>query len=280
MQRVFLRGFALTLSAVLCGCTVIGINEVPISDRSVPDRSVRPHAAGTPAVTAPTPMAREARDGTYVVQRGDTLYSIALALNQDVRDLARWNNVENPNGLRVGQILRVSGNDIAAAAPVVDAPIVVGSSIESRPLDSVPLEPMQPAPSAQPATPMTAPQVVSPWMWPVQGKVVEPFSEGRTKGIDIAGKEGDPVVAAQDGQVVYSGNSLKGFGNLVIIKHSDDFVSAYAHNKVNIAQHGQRVKRGERIAELGRTETDAPKLHFEIRSQGKPVDPLKYLPPR
>ncbi len=283
MQHVSLRWLATSSVAVLCGCTVIGMNVVPISDRSTPARGANVSAAAPVA----TPGVRAGKDGTYVVQRGDTLYSIALAFNQDVRDLARWNSMDSPSSLRVGQTLRVSGGEAGPAAVVVDAPIVVGSSIETRPLESAPLAPAEPAASTAPAVPnvpvvpaaATAPRA-SLWIWPAQGKVLESFVEGRNKGIDIAGKEGDPVVAVQDGQVVYSGNSLKGFGNLVIIKHSDDFVSAYAHNKLNIAQHGQSVKRGERIAELGSTETDTPKLHFEMRSQGKPVDPLKYLPPR
>lgn len=278
----------------LCGCTVIGMNQAPIQDRSAPPRNATTPAASTNAAITPRPA------NGYTVQRGDTLYSIALAHNLDVRDLARWNGVDDASRLRVGQVLRVSPTpgeaaSTSAAAPIVDAPVVIGSSIESRPLESAPLGPAPGMTDAAPArpegtlviTPTPAPAAAvasantSSWIWPVQGKVVAPYNEGRSKGIDITGKEGDPVVAVQDGQVVYSGNSLRGYGNLVIIKHNDDFVSAYAHNKSNVAQHGQSVKRGERIAEMGRTEAYAtPTLHFEMRREGKPVDPAQYLPAR
>jgi len=120
----------------------------------------------------------------------------------------------------------------------------------------------------------------SDWIWPVNGRVIDKFDEKRNKGIGIAGKEGDPVVASADGQVVYSGSGLRGYGNLVILKHNDDFISAYAHNRQILVKQGQMVKRGQRIAEVGRSDTTQPKLHFEIRRQGKPVDPLAYLPPR
>jgi lipoprotein NlpD len=118
------------------------------------------------------------------------------------------------------------------------------------------------------------------WAWPAAGKLIEVFDEARNKGIDIAGQEGDPVLAAADGQVVYRGNALRGYGNLVIIKHSDDFISAYAHNRQILVEQGQNVKRGQRIAEIGRTDADRPKLHFEIRRQGRPIDPVRLLPPR
>lgn len=110
--------------------------------------------------------------------------------------------------------------------------------------------------------------------------MLEEFHETRNKGIDIAGNEGDPVLAASDGQVVYSGSGLRGYGNLVIIKHTDDYISAYAHNRQILVKQGQTVKRGQQIAELGKSDAEVPKLHFEIRRQGKPVDPLKYLPAR
>jgi lipoprotein NlpD len=118
------------------------------------------------------------------------------------------------------------------------------------------------------------------WAWPLAGKVVERFDEKRNKGIDITAREGDPVLAAGDGSVVYSGSGLRGYGNLVIVKHNDEFISAYAHNRQILVKQGQAVKRGQRIAEAGKTESSVPKLHFEIRRGGKPVDPLQYLPPR
>ena len=118
------------------------------------------------------------------------------------------------------------------------------------------------------------------WLWPAKGKVVEPFNETRNKGIDIGGAEGEPVLAASDGEIVYSGSGLRMYGNLVIIKHNDDFISAYAHNKQILVKQGQTVRRGQRIADLGKTDDGQTRLHFEIRYRGKPVDPTKYLPPR
>ncbi|HEU0200666.1 MAG TPA: peptidoglycan DD-metalloendopeptidase family protein [Burkholderiaceae bacterium] len=132
----------------------------------------------------------------------------------------------------------------------------------------------------RPEAPVVPSDASGNWIWPSPGRLIESFDETRNKGIDIAGKEGEPVIAANDGEVVYSGSGLRGYGNLVIIKHADEFISAYAHNKQILVEQGQAVKRGQRIAELGKTDANQPKLHFEIRHRGKPVDPLKYLPPR
>lgn len=118
------------------------------------------------------------------------------------------------------------------------------------------------------------------WVWPANGKMVATFSEGVSKGVDIAGKAGDPVVAAGDGKVVYSGTGLRGYGKLLIIKHNNTYLSAYAHNQNVLLKEGQSVSKGQKIAEMGNTDTDQVKLHFEVRRQGKPVDPLKYLPQR
>lgn len=163
-------------------------------------------------------------------------------------------------------------------------------------LQAQPVAPAPPAaaPAAQPETP-APPPVVSPpavassgdidWAWPAPGKVLAIFTEGgdgreANKGIGIAGKQGDPVLAAASGKVVYSGSGLRGYGNLVIVRHSAMFLSAYAHNSRILVKEGQMVTRGQKIAEIGNSDTDQTKLHFEIRQQGKPVDPLKFLPPR
>jgi len=118
------------------------------------------------------------------------------------------------------------------------------------------------------------------WIWPANGRTVGTFSESGSKGVDIAGSKGDPVVAAGDGKVVYSGTGLRGYGKLVIIKHNNTYLSAYAHNQTILVKEGQSVSKGQKIAEMGNTDADQVKLHFEVRRQGKPVDPLKYLPPR
>ncbi|MGZ8255318.1 MAG: murein hydrolase activator EnvC family protein, partial [Burkholderiaceae bacterium] len=118
------------------------------------------------------------------------------------------------------------------------------------------------------------------WMWPAAGAVIDGFDAPRNKGIDIGGTEGAAVQAAADGEVVHVGSALRGYGNLVIIRHAGDYVTAYGHNRKILVAQGQQVKRGQQIAELGRTDAERPKLHFEIRHQGKPLDPVKYLPPR
>jgi lipoprotein NlpD len=292
--------------AALASCSTTSVRApAPISDRS-DARSSTP-APVTRSGVAPTPAApaTPTRDGQYVVKRGDTLHSIALAHGQDYRDIARWNNLDDPNRLLIGQVLRVtppSDGGSAAVAAVAAAPVMPQGRAEVRPLDGAapaapsqvrPQDKPQAAAADKPATdkpadkapePRSAPaRAVEPagsWAWPASGKVIETFEEPRNKGIDIAGKEGDPVLAANDGTVVYSGSGLRGYGNLIILKHTDDFVSAYAHNSQILVKQGQAVKRGQRIADMGRTDADQPKLHFEIRQQGKPVDPVKFLPAR
>jgi lipoprotein NlpD len=289
------RCAALFLALLVASCATVSLNEAPIVERAP-----RP-AAPPPAAPAVPPATRQAPDGIYVVQRGDTLYSIALAFQQDFRDVARWNNLDDPTRLQVGQSLRVTpptgdaANGVAVAAPVVGA-----RGPEGRPLDGAPLASAAPAPpplrvdapaaAAAPGAGAAAPTLVPPdvapasspfgWAWPASGAVIEAFDANRSKGIDIAGKEGDAVNAAADGTVVYSGATLRGYGNLIIVKHDEEFISAYAHNRNILVKQGQVVKRGQRIAELGKSDSDRPKLHFEIRRGGKPVDPQLYLPRR
>jgi lipoprotein NlpD len=156
--------------------------------------------------------------------------------------------------------------DLAAVTPKVAEPVAATA----------------PAPALPP--PVVTPPVVSPddvpWIWPTSGKVIAPFSESGNKGLDFAGKAGEPVLAAGDGKVVYAGAGLRGYGELVIVKHNATFLSAYAHNRKILVKEGQQVTRGQKIAEMGNTDSDSVKLHFEIRKQGKPVDPAQYLPKR
>jgi lipoprotein NlpD len=275
----------LVLAAIvsgLAGCSITSTREAPVAERSTP-----PAKAPPPVVAVKPPPPRVPADGNYRVQPGDTLFSIAAAFGADVKDLARWNGLEDPSRIRVGQILRVVPPSSEAAV----LPVTPTSPATARPLDGSAAAPAVGAPAAEPAAtpgpvasiPETKPPAAAPgsdWIWPVNGRVIDKFDEKRNKGIGIAGKEGHPVVASADGQVVYSGSGLRGYGNLVILKHSDDFISAYAHNRQILVKQGQVVKRGQRIAEVGRSDTTEPKLHFEIRRQGKPVDPLAYLPPR
>ncbi|MFN7572947.1 MAG: peptidoglycan DD-metalloendopeptidase family protein [Betaproteobacteria bacterium] len=281
--------------ALLAACSSAPRN-VPIEDRSAGRPAAKP-AAEAPAAATPAP-GRDPREAFYTVQRGDTLHSIALAHGRDWRDIARWNGIEDPNKIRVGQQLRVAPQPTEKANEPVAAtsPIAPAASVQARPLDGAAAAPTAAAPAtAAPAAAAVAPPAAAAgkpapgaaamaggieWLWPLKGPVLEQFNETRNKGIDIGGKEGESVVAAGDGQVVYVGSGLRGYGNLVIVKHDDDFVSAYAHNREVLVKKDAYVKRGQKIAEVGRTDADQPKLHFEIRRAGKPLDPLSLLPPQ
>lgn len=152
---------------------------------------------------------------------------------------------------------------------------------EPTPVAAMPEAKPEAAPVAATPVPTAAPGDDDvAWMWPSNGKIIGTFSEGASKGVDIAGKAGDPVLAAGEGKVVYSGTGLRGYGKLVIVKHNNTYLSAYAHNQNVLVKEGQNVTKGQKIAEMGNTDADQVKLHFEVRRQGKPVDPLKYLPPR
>jgi lipoprotein NlpD len=230
------------------------------------------------------------KPGYYTVKQGDTMIRIGLESGQNWKDLVKWNNLDNPNVIEVGQVLRViaPGTD----AGVATRPIAV-AKVESRPLDARPAPmaasgvPVAAAPSATPAS--VAP--VAPaaaregdedvsWLWPASGPVQSTFEEGRSKGLSITGKVGDPILAAADGRVVYAGSGLRGYGNLVILKHNNTYLTAYAHNQTLLVKEDQSVRRGQKIAEMGSTDTERVQLHFEIRKQGKPVDPARLLPPR
>ncbi len=278
------------LCLVATACSSV-LRTAPIVDRSTGgSKPVSPPAATAPVVrsaptAAPQPTS-EPSGPNYSVKKGDTLYSIALEHGQDYREIAAWNQLDDANVIRIGQTLRVAPPEGVQATPVVAMP-----TLESKPLTATPLPPVAANPvvagnGAKPET-KVAPVSAHPsesgtlaWSWPSAGAVTESFVEGRNKGIDIAGKAGDPVSAASDGKVVYAGNGLRGYGNLVIIKHNNDYLSAYAHNSKILVKEGESVKRGSKIAEVGNSDADRTKLHFEVRRQGKPVDPLKYLPER
>ena len=230
----------------------------------VVDRSARGPAPKTPPVTmvnAPVPITLP--DGYYEVKRGDTLYSIALENGADYREVAAWNALDDPTKIRVGQVLRVKADEsraVTVSRPKAAAPI------EARPLDA-------------PAAPKEAPKAAaSEFMWPAKGKLLAGFAEPRSKGIDIDGRAGDPVVAAAAGRVTYTGTGIPGLGKLVVIKHDNGFITVYAHNRDIVVKEQQAVARGQKIAELGASDADRPKLHFQIRKGSAAVDPLRYLP--
>jgi len=226
------------------------------------------------------------KPGYYTVKPGDTLIRIGLDAGQNWRDLARWNKIDNPNLLEVGQVLRVVSPDQtplpeAVVIKPVTAPTVVNSAGPDNKLATAPPTPPLPSTGVASATPATlADSEGLAFIWPHNGAIMAGFDESKNKGLDVAGKAGDPVLAAADGKVVYAGAGLRGYGNLVIIKHNNTFLSAYAHNQALLVREDQAVKRGQTIAQMGNSDADQVKLHFEIRRLGKPVDPVKFLPPR
>ncbi len=287
--------------AVLAGCAG-GPGRAPVEDRGVAPRAApaaaapeaAPPAAGTEAAAKPMPGTENAgKPGYYTVRPGDVLGRIALESGQNWRDVARWNNIDNPNLIEVGQVLRVAppGAEVAATRPVAPAAPGAVKPLDGKPGVPAPATAGASAPGAAPAavaTPVTPSAPPPPrdadddvtWAWPAGGPVASGFEEGRTKGLAIAGKAGDPVLAAADGRVVYAGSGLRGYGNLVIIKHNATYLTAYAHNQVLLVKEDQAVRRGQRIAEMGATEAERVQLHFEVRRQGKPVDPTRVLPTR
>jgi lipoprotein NlpD len=224
-------------------------------------------------------------DGAYRVQPGDTLASIAARYGTDWRTLARINRLDDPDKLEIDQIIRLSEAPLAAAPATPSAQASGGSEASG-----VVVQPVSEGASTQASNdaprvavePETAPVPAAgiALVWPAEGPIVSRFDGNNNKGVGIGGKLGAPVMAAADGRVVYSGAGLRGYGNLVILKHDDTYLTAYAHNQALLVKEDQVVKQGQRIAEMGNTESDRVKLHFEVRQLGKPVDPMQYLPPR
>ncbi len=216
---------------------------------------------------------------THIVAKGETLYSIAWRYNLDYKGLARANGLDKHYSIWPGQTLRLdakakpSSSEVASKGRSKGAWQSVKNSV-SRLVKSSP-------PSAVPV-PSQAQVAVIQWLWPAKGDLITTFDQGTglNKGIDIRGKLGEPVIAAAPGVVVYAGSGLRGYGKLLIVKHSEKVLSAYAHNRVLHVAEGDQVARGQKIAQLGASGTDTTKLHFEIRYDGKPVNPLAYLPKR
>jgi lipoprotein NlpD len=291
------------VSALLSACGT-SLNRAPVEDRNAALAPRPAPAASSPAPVAaavpetkPMPGAENAgKPGYYTVKPGDKLARIGYEHGQSYKDLARWNNIENPDRIEVGQVLRVVPPNVDAGA-VAARPVTVARADSGRPLDA---KPAAGAPASGPAgassaasgaasgasaASAVAPQAAADddsvgWSWPVGSTVTGNFDEQRNKGLDFAGKAGDAVLAAADGRVIFAGSGLRGYGNLVIIKHNTTYLTAYAHNQALLVKEDQVVRKGQKIAEMGSTESDQVKLHFEVRKQGKPVDPAKLLPAR
>ncbi|MCG6573859.1 LysM peptidoglycan-binding domain-containing protein [Pseudomonas sp. AF32] len=275
-QRMGITSFKRLVTGLVLSTLLVGCSSTPSGNVRVVDRN-----------TAAAPQRPTVTTGQYVVRKGDTLFSIAFRYGWDYKALAARNNIPAPYTIHPGQTIRFDGRSgstptavvtqsgstpsSSSKTTVIRRPVGAGTatvpSVASKP-EPAPMPPAGPAPTG--------------WGWPSNGVLIGKFSSNGSlnKGIDIAGDLGQPVLAASDGTVVYAGSGLRGYGELVIIKHSDTYVSAYGHNRRLLVREGQQVKVGQTIAEMGSTGTDRVKLHFEIRRQGKPVDPLQFLPRR
>jgi lipoprotein NlpD len=300
------------VSCLICllaaGC--VARRPAPVTDRSPPARPAPPAAT----VTKPLPpRVADTRPEFYTVKQGDTLYSIALEHGIEYRELAAWNNVE-PSKIHVGQQLRLTPPASATVtAPLktlpggVDvrpllgstqqAPATAGDNVKTQPKGvRAPYSDQAYAQMASLKPDLTAPGKPEPkadvkqdvlrgeddldWAWPTAGKVVNAFNDSTSKGIAIAGKAGQPVRASAAGKVIFSGTGIRGLGKLIVIKHNKTFLSVYAHNRELLVKEGDTVVKGQKIAEMGNTDSDQVMLHFEIRRLGKPIDPAKLLPDR
>ncbi len=292
---------------LLAACTSRPRGPIPVEDRvagqstSRPVQRVQPQAASDSA-RASAPVATSSpvsmgpamtgsenagKPGFYSVRPGDTLTKIALDHGQAWRDIAKWNGLDNPNMIEVHQVLRVAPPVMELAANRQTKPVMAQNPTPANTSASntpTPTASSAPSSASNAAPSASAPVNVSDdgmiFAWPHPGPVLAGFDEAKNKGLDFAGKAGDPVLAAGDGKVVYAGSGLRGYGNLVILKHNNTYLTAYAHNQTLLVKEDQSVTKGQRIADMGSSDSDRVKLHFEIRKQGKPVDPAKLLPAR
>ena len=301
-------------SVFLSACVSQPASKAPVYENAAPvaEKSTKAKAAKFSQKT----NGKDWRPDTYTVKKGDTLYSIGLEFGYDYKEIAQNNNISAPYNIRVGQQLNIKPKEKVASTSAKSAlaendDIVIkplnndGADIQSQ--KSASTAPMNPptlnSPKAtrepysdqaytagstevKPAevnstdskSLATASEDTVDWAWPTKGKVTNGFNEGASaKGIDIEGKLGQDINAAGTGKVIYNGSDLRGYGNLVIVKHNKDYLSVYAHNSKILVKEGQSVLKGQKIAEMGNSGTDIVKLHFEIRYQGKSVDPTKFL---
>ncbi|MBU1263101.1 MAG: peptidoglycan DD-metalloendopeptidase family protein [Gammaproteobacteria bacterium] len=289
----------------LAACSSPG--PAPVSDRGPARTAVKPV----------TPQIVPSTNGLHTVQRGDTLYAIAFANGLDHREIALWNRLESPDRILVGQVLRLTpppgaveikplDDEPAPTARPLDAPLA-GPPVLREPqavllpysdanwaqmsgapvkvvapavVRPAPVAAMPPASAPAPAPAPASSGLVENWLWPAEGTLAGHFGAAGGKGIDIVGQRNAPVVAVAPGKVVYSVSGLRGYGQLLIVKHAGEFLSAYAHNEAILVKEGDTVSAGQKIARMGDSGADRVKLHFEIRRYGKPLDPLIYLPER
>lgn len=296
---------ALATLMLLAGCAPgTSLRAPPVEDRGLGAGSfstTAPLGAAGQSGTAgggmavPLPGAENAgKPGYYTVKPGDTVRRISSESGQPVRDIARWNDLQNPDRIEVGQVLRVAPPNGAGsvAPPVSVAASAPGSANGSIPAAGSPAAATSAtaalaagaahagsasAAAGRASSPSNESADEPAFIWPAAGTLLASFDEAKNKGYDIGGKAGDPVLASADGRVVYAGAGLRGYGNLIILKHNNTYLTAYAHNQTLLVKEDQTVRKGQKIAEMGRSDSDRVKLHFEIRRMGKPVDPSRYL---
>jgi lipoprotein NlpD len=262
------------LALQLSGCSSPMPSRAPVEDRSFGNMGKLTTDAPVlaPIDSKPLPNLMNSqhagKPGYYTVKPGDTVMQIGRSTNQNWRDIVKWNSLESANQIEVGQVLRIApleSNGVAIKPPVVVVPSAAATATPLPPLPSVA---------------SVAAEDDIPWMWPSSGILISGYDEVKSKGLKIAGKLGDPVYASADGRVVYAGSGLRGYGNLVILKHNETYLTAYAHNQTLLVKEDQTVRKGQRIADMGSSDSERVMLHFEVRRNGKPVDPAKYLPGR
>ncbi|MDM0058702.1 peptidoglycan DD-metalloendopeptidase family protein [Variovorax fucosicus] len=294
-NRSWVAGISLALTLVIAGCASPR-SPAPVEDRGTMAKAPAPVQPGVSPMTVDSqgrPLAgieNYGKPGYYAVRPGDTIRRIGTETGQRWQDIARWNNLDNPDQIEVGQVLRVvapTGATAVATAPATAPGSTDATGVTTRPVTqstvapatATPVKPPVTTSSVAPAAAASGDEDVG-WIWPAQGNLIAGFDEAKNKGLDIGGKAGEPVLASADGRVVYAGAGLRGYGNLIILKHNNTYLTAYAHNQTLLVKEDQSVQKGQKIAEMGNSDADRVKLHFEIRRQGKPVDPARYLPAR
>ena len=283
-KKIGLWAAVVVVGFFLSGCGSTSLNRAPVEDRgNVPKPSSAATDTPSAAVVKLPPGSENAgKAGYYTVKPKDTLIAIGLENGQSHKDIARWNNLENPNKIEIGQVLRVLPP--APEGTAVSKPVTSNAVVATAVVPGVPAKGAS-APAGATSAPVAAPSGDDDlgWIWPTSGALIAAFDEGKTKGIDLGGTSGDAVIAAADGRVIWAAageGTMRHYGNLIIVQHNKTYLTAYANNSTLLVKEDQRIKKGQKIAEMGSTGTDRVKLHFELRRMGIAVDPTKYLPAR
>ena len=266
----------------LSGCSSVSLDRAPVEDRGDVPKPALVLTDTTPVTVVKLPPGSEnaGKPGYYTVKPKDTLIAIGLENGASHKDIARWNNLENPNRIEIGQVLRVVP-PVIEGTTAVTKPVTSGLVVATTAAPGAPVKPAS-APAAALAASASGEDDLG-WIWPSAGAVIAGFDDGKTKGIDIAGASGDAVMAAADGRVIWAATgegTMRHYGNLIIVQHNKTYLTAYANNSTLLVKEDQRIKKGQKIAEMGSSGTDRVKLHFELRRMGIAVDPTKYLPAR